>query len=158
MAFGPRSQGRIAGYPIGEDQSAGLKAILQPADCSPGPVMPVHIRGPSAPRDRDSRCGGATAPRKIGMNSGYHLGALPDGGGKATIARAASFAKSLASLLEKEKVAYDVGAYRDARPSNLVRRDGRDEGCRSADALARFCLRNCEGRSRQRMTFSRRLV
>lgn len=26
----------------------------------------------------------------------------------------ASFAKSLASLLEKEKVAYDVGAYRDA--------------------------------------------
>ena len=89
MAFGPRSQGRIAGYPIGEDQSAGLKAILQPADCSPGPVMPVHIRGPSAPRDRDSRCGGATAPRKIGMNSGYHLGALPDGGGKATIARAA---------------------------------------------------------------------
>ena len=116
MAFGPRSQGRIAGYPIGEDQSAGLKAILQPADCSPGPVMPVHIRGPSAPRDRDSRCGGATAPRKIGMNSGYHLGALPDGGGKATIARAASFAKSLASLLEKEKVAYDVGAYRDAPP------------------------------------------
>jgi phosphoserine aminotransferase len=50
------------------------------------------------------------------MNSGYHLGALPDGGGKATIARAASFAKSLASLLEKEKVAYDVGAYRDAPP------------------------------------------
>src|SRR5271169_5636675 len=40
--------------------------------------MPVHIRGPSAPRDRDSRCGGATAPRKIGMNSGYDLGALPD--------------------------------------------------------------------------------
>ncbi|MGO9849421.1 MAG: hypothetical protein ACLPKT_23295, partial [Methylocella sp.] len=32
IAFGPRSQGRIAGYPIGEDQSAGLKAILQPAD------------------------------------------------------------------------------------------------------------------------------
>jgi phosphoserine aminotransferase len=28
----------------------------------------------------------------------------------------ASFAKSLASLLEKEKVAYDVGAYRDAPP------------------------------------------
>ena len=30
----------------------------------------------------------------------------------------ASFAKSLASLLEKEKVAYDVGAYRDA-PAGL---------------------------------------
>jgi phosphoserine aminotransferase len=28
----------------------------------------------------------------------------------------ASFAKSLASLLEKEKVAYDIGAYRDAPP------------------------------------------
>ena len=28
----------------------------------------------------------------------------------------ASFAKSLASLLEKEKIAYDVGAYRDAPP------------------------------------------
>ncbi|MGO9328424.1 MAG: hypothetical protein ACLQJ0_09945, partial [Steroidobacteraceae bacterium] len=28
----------------------------------------------------------------------------------------ASFAKSLASLLEKEKVAFDVGAYRDAPP------------------------------------------
>ncbi|HYP58460.1 MAG TPA: phosphoserine aminotransferase, partial [Beijerinckia sp.] len=26
------------------------------------------------------------------------------------------FAKSLASLLEKEKVAYDIGAYRDAPP------------------------------------------
>ena len=69
----------------------------------------------------------------------------------------ASFAKSLASLLEKEKVAYDVGAYRDAPPGLriLVRRDGRDEGYRGADALARFRLRNSEGRSRQRMTFSR---
>jgi len=28
----------------------------------------------------------------------------------------ARFAKSLASLLEKEKVAYDIGAYRDAPP------------------------------------------
>ncbi len=28
----------------------------------------------------------------------------------------AAFAKALASLLEKEKVAYDIGAYRDAPP------------------------------------------
>ena len=28
----------------------------------------------------------------------------------------AAFAKSLAGLLEKEKVAYDIGAYRDAPP------------------------------------------
>ena len=30
--------------------------------------------------------------------------------------RQAAFAKALASLLEKEKVAFDIGAYRDAPP------------------------------------------
>ena len=48
------------------------------------------------------------------------------------------FAKALASLLEREKIAYDIGAYRDAPPglAHLVRGDGRGQRCRSVDALA----------------------
>ena len=55
----------------------------------------------------------------------------------------AAFAKALASLLEKEKVAYDIGAYRDAPagPAHLVRRDGRDGRRPGADRLARLRLR-----------------
>ena len=46
---------------------------------------------------------------------------LPESGRPATSPRCpadaqAAFAKALASLLEKEKVAYDIGAYRDAPP------------------------------------------
>ncbi len=52
----------------------------------------------------------------------------------------AKAAKQLASLLEKQGVAYDIGAYRDAPPrsANLGRRHGRDRRHPGAAALARL--------------------
>ena len=72
----------------------------------------------------------------------------------------ASFAKSLASLLEKEKIAYDVGAYRDAPPGLRIWCGATVEtkDIEALNALARFCLRKSEKRSCQSMTFSRKPV
>ena len=68
----------------------------------------------------------------------------------------ASFAKSLASLLEKEKVAFDVGAYRDAPPGLRIW-CGATVETKDVEALTPWLdfERNSEGRSRQSMTFSR---
>ena len=68
----------------------------------------------------------------------------------------ASFATSLASLLEKEKVAYDVGAYRDAPPGLRIW-CGATVETKDVEALTPWLdfERNSEGRSRQSMTFSR---
>ncbi len=59
----------------------------------------------------------------------------------------AAFVKTLVAALEKEGVAYDIDAYRDAPPglAHLVRRDGRGARCRSADAVARLGLRQDQG-------------
>ena len=61
----------------------------------------------------------------------------------------AAFAKTLAGMLEKEGVAYDI-AYlprRAAGPAHLVRRDGRDGRRRGAHALARLGLRRGQSRA-----------
>ena len=76
-----------------------------------------------------------------------------DPGGHGALADAqAAFVKELAAALEKEDVAYDIDAYRDAPAgtAHLVRRDGRDARCRGADAVARLGLRQDQGRARRR--------
>ena len=61
----------------------------------------------------------------------------------------AKFVKGIAAALEKEGIAYDIDAYRDA-PSglaHLVRRDRRDIRRRGADAVARLGLCGGQGRA-----------
>ncbi len=63
----------------------------------------------------------------------------------------AAFVKGIAAALEKEGVAYDIDAYRDAPAgtSHLVRLDGRAERRRGAHAVARLGLRQSQGRPGQ---------
>ncbi len=58
----------------------------------------------------------------------------------------AAFAKGLVSVLDKEGVAYDIGAFAMRRQAtHLVRCDGRNVGSRSTAALARLGLCRAEG-------------
>ena len=63
----------------------------------------------------------------------------------------AAFAKGLASVLEKEKVAYDIGAYRDAPPGLRIWCGATVETAdvEALTALARLRLRGREGQARQ---------